>query len=66
LYDASAQLERFIANLSYVATECEADLDKYCSAVPAGEGRLVNCLKGQQADKISDRCEQALQDVNLK
>lgn len=66
LYDASAQLERFIANLSYVATECERDLDKYCSAVPAGEGRLVNCLKGQQADKISDRCDQALQDVNLK
>ncbi len=66
LYDASAQLERFIATLSYVATECEADLDKYCSSVAAGEGRLVNCLTGQQVDKLSQRCDRALQDAKLK
>ena len=28
LYDAAVQLERFIAKLSYVANECDADLDK--------------------------------------
>jgi hypothetical protein len=66
LYDASAQLERFIATISYVASECENDLEKYCSSVPAGEGRLVNCLTGQQVDKISQRCDQALQDANMK
>jgi hypothetical protein len=59
-------LEKFIADVSYVAGECKNDLKKYCSAVPAGEGRLVNCLTGQQEDKISQRCDQALQDVNLK
>jgi len=66
LYDAAAQLEKFIATVSYVASECKKDLKKYCSSVPAGEGRLVNCLTGEQADKISNRCDQALQDANLK
>lgn len=66
LYDASSQLERFIADLSYVATECDADLEKYCSHVPAGEGRLVGCLNSQEKGKVSQRCDQAMEDVNLK
>ncbi len=31
LYDAAAQLERAVAALTYVANECNDDLEKYCS-----------------------------------
>lgn len=65
LYDAAAQLERAVASLTYVANECEDDLDKYCADVPAGEGRLLDCLNKNKA-KIDKRCTQALKDVGLK
>ena len=65
LYDAAVQLERFVAALSYVANECDADLDKFCADVAVGEGRLLNCLD-QNASKISERCTQALKDVSAK
>ena len=65
LYDAAAQLERAVAALSYVANECDEDLDKYCSAVTPGEGRLLNCLE-KKSKKLTKRCKEALKDVGLK
>lgn len=66
LYDAAAQLERFVATLSYLASECEDDLEKYCGSVPAGEGRLAKCLLDQGEDKISKRCTRAMKEVELE
>ena len=66
LYDAAAQLERFVSALSYVVNECENDLQKYCGSVRAGEGRLAECLLVKNKDKISKRCNQAMKDVDLK
>ena len=65
LYDAAAQLERFVAALSYVANECGDDIDKYCANVEMGEGRILACLESQ-GSKIQQRCDTALQDVGLK
>ncbi len=65
LYDAAVQLERAVAALSYVVNECGDDLDKHCSSVPAGEGRLLNCLENNEK-QVSGRCKQALNDVGLK
>jgi len=65
LYDAAVQLERAIAALTYVANECEDDLEKFCAAVEAGEGRLAECLNKNEK-KVSDRCNKALKDVGLK
>jgi hypothetical protein len=65
LYDAAVQLERFVAALSYLANECDADLENFCSAVEAGEGRLLECLD-DNSKKISARCTQALKDVGAK
>jgi len=62
LYDAAVQLERFVGALSYVANECDADLDKFCSGVAMGKGRLLTCLD-ENSSKISSRCSQALKDV---
>ena len=65
LYDASAQLQRFVAAVSFLATECRDDLDKFCAAVPAGEGRLLDCLN-ENRDQVSERCKQAARDVAAK
>ena len=66
LYDAAAQLERFVSALSYVVNECEDDLKQHCASVQAGEGRLAECLLVKNKDKISKRCSQAMKDVDLK
>ncbi|NCF28558.1 MAG: hypothetical protein GWP69_14340 [Gammaproteobacteria bacterium] len=65
LYDAAAQLERFVAALSYVANECGDDIDKFCANVEMGEGRILACLESNNT-KIQGRCTQALKDVGLK
>ncbi len=62
VYDASSQLERAITALTYVASECGDDLDKLCSNIEPGEGRLLSCLE-TNADKVSNRCKQAIEDV---
>jgi hypothetical protein len=65
LYDAAVQLERFVAALSYVANECDADLEKFCADIEVGEGRVLKCLD-ENSSKISARCTQALKDVSAK
>lgn len=65
LYDASARLERAVAALGYVASECEEDLMSYCADVQVGEGRVLDCLKKNDA-RVSKRCKSALKDVGLK
>jgi hypothetical protein len=65
LYDAAAQLERFVAALTYVANECRGDLEKFCADIQPGQGRLAACLEKNDA-KVSGRCKQAIKDVGLK
>jgi hypothetical protein len=65
LYDAAVQLERAVAALSYAVNECSTDLKKYCGAVEAGEGRLLECLQKNDA-QVSSRCKQARKDVGMK
>ncbi len=38
---------------------CAADVQKLCSNVPQGGGRIIACLKQHQAE-VSDRCKQAI------
>jgi hypothetical protein len=64
LYDASVQLERAVGALTYVANECNADLEKYCAAITPGEGRLAACLKKNEKT-LSERCQQAMKDIKL-
>lgn len=47
------------ANLRYYAKQCSADLLQYCSKVPAGEGRLYECIKKNKAT-LTDTCRDAL------
>lgn len=65
LFDAAVQLERAVAVLTYLASECGDDLEKLCVDVPAGEGRLLDCLNKNEKN-VSSRCKQALKDTGLK
>ena len=65
LYDAAVQLERAVAALSYVANECDADLEKYCASIKPGEGRLLECIE-KHDKQVSERCKKAIKDVGLK
>jgi hypothetical protein len=65
LYDSTARLERAVAALSYAANDCDDGLEKYCSEVTPGEGRLLDCLEKHDKD-VSGRCKEALKTVGLK
>lgn len=65
LYDAAAQLERFVSALTFLANECDADLEKYCADVVVGEGRVARCLLDNKS-KLSERCASAVDVTNLQ
>jgi phytoene/squalene synthetase len=48
--------------LETVANGCKEELEKYCSNVTPGEGRVLACLYAY-GDKLSGRCEYALYDA---
>lgn len=47
------------ANLQKYAKTCSSDLLQYCSDVPAGGGRLYECIKKNKAT-LTDACRAAL------
>jgi hypothetical protein len=65
VYDAAAQLERAVSALTFVANECDADIEKTCAKVEAGEGRILTCLKENEG-KVAKRCKQAMKDIDLQ
>ena len=48
-----------------VVTGCKVELEKYCSQVTPGEGRILACLYAHN-DKLSGRCEYALYDAAVQ
>ena len=65
LYDAAVRLERAISALTYVASECRADIESLCAGVQRGEGRIAQCLSDHAAE-LSEPCDRAMADVGLK
>lgn len=62
LYNASAQLERAVSALNYVAGQCDDDIIAHCAGVQMGEGRIVECLNAN-SESVSAGCTQAMSDV---
>lgn len=62
LYQAANKLDQAVSALQYVATECENDINKHCANVQMGEGRILECLRGN-SDAVSESCTQAVNDV---
>lgn len=44
--------------IDHLIDACESDLQKYCSQVTPGEGRMLHCMAAHE-DKISGQCEYA-------
>ena len=44
--------------IDHLIDACEGDLQKYCSQVTPGNGRLLHCMAAHE-DKISGQCEYA-------
>jgi hypothetical protein len=65
LYNAAARLERAISAVTYVASECRAELERHCAQVEVGEGRVAQCLT-DHASQLSAGCDQALTKVGVK
>jgi Cysteine rich repeat len=65
LYNAAARLERAISAITWVASECRAELEMHCADVDVGEGRVGQCLK-DYAGELSPGCNQALTEVGVK
>ena len=65
LYTAAARLERAISAITYVASECRAELEAHCAEVDVGEGRVAQCLK-DHASELSPGCDLALTEVGVK
>ncbi|MCO6185093.1 cysteine rich repeat-containing protein [Rhizobium sp. L1K21] len=54
--DSAQQISRTEMMKLYFA--CKADIDKFCSGIEPGEGRLAMCLGEHKAD-VSQTCIQA-------
>jgi hypothetical protein len=62
LYEAATILQELSEAIYYVATECADDIDKHCSDVAAGEGRILACLEEKESE-LADECKQSLVDT---
>lgn len=45
--------------VEFLVTECESDIENFCSQVTPGNGRLLHCMAAHE-DKISGQCSYAL------
>jgi hypothetical protein len=62
LYQAATILEQMAAAIVYVGNQCAADIEKHCSGVAMGEGRILMCLE-ENAAEVSDTCKTAVADT---
>ena len=65
LYNAAMRLERAISAITYVVSECRAELETHCANVDVGEGRVAQFLK-DHANEVSPGCDHALTEVGVK
>ena len=62
--EAAMAVEMGMSAIDYSIKACEADADKYCLDVKAGEGRIVSCLVENEA-KLNKECITALKETGL-
>jgi hypothetical protein len=64
IVEAAIALEMGMMAIDYSIKACEADADKFCLDVEAGEGRIVSCLRKNEA-KLTGECTTALKETGL-
>ncbi len=63
--DAATKIERKINAITYAASKCDDDMEKFCVSIIPGEGRILDCLEKHSRD-VSERCKNAIKDAGLK
>ena len=61
-YQAATLLEQLSVAISYVAQECETEIQTLCSDVAMGEGRILACLEQNDAE-VGAACKAAVSDT---
>jgi Cysteine rich repeat len=64
IVEAALTLEMGMIAIDYSIKACEADADKHCLKVEAGEGRIVSCLRKNES-KLNKECTEALKETGL-
>ena len=64
IVEAAMALEMGMIAIDYSIKACEADADKYCLNVEPGEGRIVSCLRANEA-RLTKECTTALKQTGL-
>jgi len=64
IVEAALTIEMGMLVIKHSIESCEADADKYCLDVEAGEGRIVSCLRENES-KISKECTTVLKETGM-
>jgi Cysteine rich repeat len=56
LFDASRKINRALDRIDRAADICWGDIEKYCSNIPEGGGRILQCLSGQKTS-LTPACQ---------
>ena len=64
IIEAAISVELGMLAIEHSIQACEADADKYCMKVKAGEGRIVSCLRKNES-KLNKGCISALKETGL-
>ena len=59
LYQAASLLEQLSVAISYVAKECQTEIQTLCSETKVGEGRILACLERQE-EEVGTACKTAI------
>jgi len=63
--EISDQLDWFFSTLVDAVQTCLPDIEKFCSGVTAGEGRLYLCL-GENEDSLMPECKQVVNAIDAR
>ena len=62
--DVLDQLDLFFELVRYAKQECAMDIEKHCTGVEMGGGKILSCLKSHSADLRND-CTEVINKFNL-
>lgn len=61
-YQAATLLEQLAVAISYVAQECETEIETLCNDVSIGDGKILACLD-QHDEEVGEACKAAISDT---
>jgi len=64
LFEASRKIDRALDRIDRAADICWGDIEKHCSNIPEGGGRILQCLAGQKTS-LTPACQTELGKLSL-